>query len=97
MALPIKKVIAGRVSYAHTTALTADSDSDTVVADQDIQVAAARIGDVVEICESDETNAFEINAYVSANGIVTVRIVNASGSTITANISSAQLMVFHRN
>lgn len=86
----------GKVSKLYGLDLNLDTDSDAVDASQDFNVAKARVGDVVEICLQDESTLVDLNAYVSALGVITVQIVNASGDTVTGN-GIADLIVFHRN
>jgi hypothetical protein len=98
MALPIKcEVGRGKVTILQVLLTASEVATDSVDATQDVAVADAEIGDVVSICVENETLTFAANAYVSARGVVTIQIVNATGDGVEVATTPANLIVFHRN
>ncbi len=96
MPLPTITRIKGRVTQLEASPFAEDILTDTVNAAYDISVAKARIGDVVNISHDDEATEIEVNAYVSANGVVTVQFVNSTAGTLSYDTGIAYLTVFHR-
>jgi hypothetical protein len=80
----ITLTLAGTVSVT-VAALTAASEADV-----DVTVTGAQVGDLVQIAPRDaaaETGLMTC-AWVSAANTVTVRMTNASGSTLTGSTSN---------
>lgn len=97
MALPTKtRTRQARVTHFQSTINLASIDAATVDASNDIQVAGAKVGDVVVINWSNEAAAITINAYVSAANVVTVVAVNATAGAINADSADFSGCVIHR-
>jgi hypothetical protein len=93
-----KGVAAGAKNSATVLTLTKKSTVSVTVAaitagaeaDVDVTIAGAQVGDSVVIAPRDAAAETGImwNAWVSAANTVTIRMTNASGSTLTGSTSN---------
>jgi hypothetical protein len=97
MALPVKSEVGrGRVTMLQTILDHEEIATDTVDVTQDVTVADAEVGDVVKVSFENAAFLLGVNAYVSARGVVTLQVVNQSGSGADASSETINLAVFHR-
>ncbi len=98
MALPIETITGrGRITILEFVSAS-EITAGTVNADEDIPVAAARVGDVVLVgSSSNESLLGNMSGYVSAPGVVTMRAIAPGVSDSDFTSGSFQVTVFHRN
>lgn len=70
--------------------LTAAAAAETAV---DIAVPGAALGDFVQVGLVEDVEAGALTAQVTAAGVVTVSLVNATGSTITIAAATLKGMI----